>query len=238
VLLAVDLDPLNHLGLVIALMLPCHMPVTLVDKIGGLAVFGEFTYDLGEVTRLTVGARYTDEEKTFSGRTEIVDPTVDMFFPGFPGLISPGLNGGLIDEIYDIAHSTSWDDVTFKLSLQHDFSADVMTYFLFSQGFKSGGYQGTSATRTEAMTPFDPENVDNYEVGLSFGYIDSEYTSFEGDPRREGELVVWVRNALDEEYWLGNSLTVATSAPEAAPRMIAPPQTIGATVNYRFGGRL
>jgi len=330
-----------------------------------MAVFGEFTYDLSDRMRITAGARYTDEEKTFSGRSEILDPTVDFFGPGFPGLLGPGDNGGLIDEIYDTEDTASWDDVTFKLALEYDFGEDTLAYALFSQGFKSGGYQGTGATSAIATTPFDPENVDNYELGLkstffdsrlqsnmslfymdytdlqngvvtdagtpqtinadaeiqgfeweviglpmdglrlglNFGYLDSEYTEFEGSPERIGdqvngipdlkysifgdyyfgalggeitlhadyvweeettdslgasaipqwdvlnlsvsylsgngnwELIGWVQNATDEEYWLENSIA-ANSPPEAAPRMIAAPRTFGATLNYRFGSQL
>ena len=330
------------------------------------AIFGEFTYDLSDVMRITAGARYTDEQKTFSGRSEIIDPTVDFFGPGFPGLLAPGENGGLIDEIYDTKDTTSWDDVTFKLSLEYDFGEDTLAYALFSQGFKSGGYQGTGATSAVSTTPFAPENVDNYELGLkstfmdqrlqsnmsvfymdytdlqsfividsgtpktlnadaeiqgfewevtalpmnglrlglSFGYLDSEYTEFEGSPERVGdqvngipeykysvygdynfgalggditlhadyvseeettdalgastipqwntlnlsvaylsgegnwELIGWVQNATDEEYWLENSIAATSTPPEAVPRMIAPPRTIGATINYRFGSQL
>lgn len=331
-----------------------------------MAFFGEFTYDFTEAFRLTLGARYTDEEKTFSGKTWIVDPTKDLFFPGFPGLVGPGSNGGLIDEIYDIETSESWDDVTFKTGIEYDFNEDVLAYFLFSQGFKSGGFQGTSATSEQALTAFDPENVDSYELGLkgnffdqrlrsnvsvyymdytdlqsgiataagtpktlnadaeitgfewdliglpseglqlglSLGYIDSEYTRFDGSPEREGEqvngvpewkysifgdysfpalngeitlhadyvwqddttgafgvaaipaydtlnssiswlhsnnnweVVGWVRNVTDEEYWVENSISAATTTPDAIPRLIAPPRTYGLTLNYRFGSML
>jgi len=215
------------------------------------AVFGEFTYDLTERLHATAGARYTDEKKTFKGRSEIIDPTVDLFFPGFPGIIGPGDNGGLIDEIYDTRTTKSWDDLTFKLSLEYVLAEDVLSYVLFSQGFKSGGFIGTAADSAAATTPFDPENVNNYEaglkatlldqrlqsnmsvyyldytdlqngvvtdsgtpqtlnadaeikgfeweltglpmdglrLGLSVGYIDSEYTEFEGAPEKVGDPV-------------------------------------------------
>ncbi len=330
-----------------------------------MAVFGEFTYDLSDRMRATAGVRYTDEEKTFSGRSEIVDPTIYLAFLPPSGLLGPGDNGGLIDEIYDSKDTESWDDVTFKFALEYDFGEDTLAYALFSQGFKSGGYQGTAATSLVATTPFDPENVDNYEIGLkstfldkrlrsnmsiffmdytdlqggivtnagtpktlnadaeikgfeweliglpmeglrlglSLGYLDSEYTDYEGAPEREGEpvnglpdlkyslfgdyyfnalggeinlhadyvweeettdglgistipqwdvlnlsvgytsgsgnweLIGWVRNATDEEYWLENTIS-SSSPPEAAPRMIAAPGTVGATLNYRFGSQL
>ncbi len=328
------------------------------------AVFGELTHDLGDHARATLGVRYTYEEKTFSGSTFIDDPTRDLFFPGFPGLIPPGQNGGLIDDIYDVTTGESWDDVAFKFGLEYDLNDSVLAYFLFSQGFKSGGFQGTAPTEAIARTPFDPENVDNFELGLkgsyfdgrlqsnmsvyymdyrdlqsgiardtatpvtlnadaeimgfewdlvglpaaglqlglSVGYIDSEYTEFEGTPALEGEqvngvpeykyslfadygfplaggdltlhadyvwqddttdgfgnaeiadwdvlnasityrsprehweLVAWVRNLLDEEYWLENSLASVTAPDEATPRLMAAPRIIGATINYRLGG--
>ena len=329
------------------------------------AVFGEFTYDLMDTLRLTAGVRYTDEEKTFKSRSEIIDPTKGLFGPDFPGLIAPGANGGLIDEIYETKDSTSWDDTTYKLSLEYDFNEELLAYALFSQGFKSGGYQGTASTAAGATTAFDPENVDNYEmglkgtfldqrlqsnmsvyymdytdlqngiatatgtpvtlnadaeikgfewdliglpmeglqVGLSLGYIDSEYTNFDGAPEREGDPVngvpewkysvfgdyvfdlwdgditlhadyVWeddtkdalgsssipqwdilnlsvayrsadgswevlgyVNNVTDEEYWLENSIGALSTPPEAMPRMVASPRVYGATLTYRLGSQ-
>ncbi len=124
---------------------------------GAYAVFGEVTYDLTDRLSLILGGRWTDEEKTFSAATSIDDPT---------GIFGPGTNGGQIDEIYDTEVTESWDDFLGKVAIEYSVNEDILVYGLISQGFKSGGFTGFSPTEAEARTPFEPESVLNYELGI------------------------------------------------------------------------
>jgi len=123
------------------------------------AVFGQTTYSLSDATRLTAGLRWTQEEKTAGAGTNVIDPVGGAIF-------GPGSNGGIIDEIYDTNATESWDDITIKLGLEHDLGEDTLLYGMYSEGFKSGGFNGTSATRALADTPFDPEDVESIELGI------------------------------------------------------------------------
>ncbi|HTU12095.1 MAG TPA: hypothetical protein VMG08_14485 [Allosphingosinicella sp.] len=44
--------------------------------------------------------------------------------------------------------------------------AGLGVYGLWSRGYKSGGFFGMPATALAAITGFDPETVDNREIGL------------------------------------------------------------------------
>jgi iron complex outermembrane receptor protein len=48
----------------------------------------------------------------------------------------------------------------------------AMGYFTFSRGFKSGGFNGNGNTSRGTLTSFEPERVENYEVGLKFSMFD------------------------------------------------------------------
>jgi iron complex outermembrane recepter protein len=100
------------------------------------ALYGQTTYHFTSATSATLGLRYTDEYKydTFVQVTPAFDST--EIFKNHINFLDP-----------------SW-----RLALQHDFSADMMTYGSYSRGFKSGGYNDG--------TPYFPEKLDAYEVGL------------------------------------------------------------------------
>ena len=123
------------------------------------AVFGQSTYSLNNTTRLTTGLRWTQEEKTAGTATNVIDP-----FGG--AIFGPPNNGGIINEIYDTEATEKWDDITLKLGLEYDVSEDTLFYAQYSEGFKSGGFNGTSASRNLAETAFDPEDVESIELGL------------------------------------------------------------------------
>jgi iron complex outermembrane receptor protein len=47
-----------------------------------------------------------------------------------------------------------------------------MTYFVYSQGFKSGGFQFAKFNAVEAREVFDPETVETFEVGVKSSWFD------------------------------------------------------------------
>lgn len=110
------------------------------QELDAFSVFGEGTYDLTDKLRLTVGARYTDEEKL----SDHVDNLVPFTFLG----------------------KESWSEVTPRVSLDYSWDDDKMAYITWSTGFRSGGFTGRPATLPAAETPFDPETVENLEVGI------------------------------------------------------------------------
>jgi iron complex outermembrane recepter protein len=111
------------------------------------AMFGQVTVPLGEATRLTGGLRYTIERKRFSAEQ----------FGIFQGSTTP------IPFAQRDPDSVRYKKLTWRASLDHRFTPDVMGYASVNRGFKSGGFNPGGGV---SDPPFQPEQLDAYEVGL------------------------------------------------------------------------
>ena len=113
------------------------------------AAYAQGTYDLLDSLSLTAGIRYTNDAK-------------DAWFNG----VKNNLVYSLADETTDMSLDQS--KVTYRVNLSYRPTSDVMLYTNFSTGFKSGGFDaapGTTTARTAANRTFNPEEVENFEVG-------------------------------------------------------------------------
>lgn len=107
------------------------------------AVYGQVTKEILPGTNLTAGLRYTSERRTFYGYN------VNYFDDG--ASVPAGSD-------YE---SRTWDKLTWRLSLDHRFTPDLMTYVSYNRGFKSGGYNDYLVP----TQPYQPETLDAYEIG-------------------------------------------------------------------------
>ena len=145
------------------LTLPGGALTTLFPRIDGndaqsnetdsYAVFGQLTYDVTDQLSITVGARYTSEEKKLDR-------------VGTPS------NFGLIGD-FDFSTDEDWDELTSKVSLEYQATDDLFFYYSYSEGFKSGGFQGTASSLLAASTPFDPETAKLHEIGAKTEWFDN-----------------------------------------------------------------
>jgi outer membrane receptor protein involved in Fe transport len=116
------------------------------------AGFGQVTVPVAPKTNLTVGLRYTDEHKTYDGRETIsVDGTTPEPIP-----------------VPAVAPSENFDKVTWRFSLDHQFTDDFLGYISDNRGFKSGGYNGFAPTNP----PYKPEVLDAYEAGWKSEWLE------------------------------------------------------------------
>ncbi len=112
------------------------------------AVFGEGNYAFTDRLRVLFGVRYSDEEKDFNLRPI-----------GVP-------------EAGRVIQSNSWDDTTYRLGLDYRLTDDMLAYFTYSTGFKSGGFNEQATSPATAVLSFDPEEADSFEVGLKSDLLD------------------------------------------------------------------
>lgn len=117
------------------------------------ALFGEMTYNLTEKARLTFGARYSYEEKDLE-----IDNTAGA------GFVCPDPNASDFAP-YCRDPNVDFDDTIFRAGIDYRFSEDLMGYFMWSQGFKSGGWVARAQSPT-SVVPYDPETLDSFEVGV------------------------------------------------------------------------
>lgn len=121
------------------------------------AAFAEVTFDLSDTTRLTLGGRYSSDKRELNGRVEL-----DTNPGGYnPILVLDDFSGRDLEETFS--------DPTYRVMLDHDLTEDVMVYGSFSHGFKSGNF----ATLNPNNPPFDPEELDAFEVGMKGRFLDN-----------------------------------------------------------------
>ena len=152
------------------------------QKANNWAAFGDFTYDFADRWSFGGGARWTSEEKRWTGRNQV-------FYQQLEGGFDPDLTWRNFDnplgaakfDLYNtgvVKDNKSWDEPTYRATLSYELSDDTFTYFNFSHGFKSGAYNdqtGTSgvAITSESAKPTDPEKADSYELGLKTDLFDN-----------------------------------------------------------------
>lgn len=121
------------------------------------AIYGELSWALAETLSLTVGGRYTYDEKDYRNRSECLDFGAR---PDFIFCVAP-----LGAEFWNIRTSKHWSESTPKASLDWRASGDALLYVSVARGFKGGGWQGKPGTRAAALFPYDPEIAWTYEAG-------------------------------------------------------------------------
>jgi iron complex outermembrane receptor protein len=153
---------------------------TIDDKLENKswAGFAHVNFEFVPSWTLAAGVRYTHETKDYWRTTSAFFGAPLQAFSQDPQAVIPGV-------------SKSWSAVTPSLSLQKQFTPQVMAYASVNRGFKSGGFNGRANDPTEAADPtFDPEYVWTYEMGLkmrsadgrlqgNFAAYHSNYTDFQ-----------------------------------------------------------
>jgi iron complex outermembrane receptor protein len=121
------------------------------------AAFTEETFDVTKRLHLTAGVRWTHEEKQFS----IYFPVTQAFSPTSPPV------GGLVVGDGSLKKET-FKKTTPLGTVSFDLADNWMTYATYSQGFKSGGFNGRYTIPVPAPIPFGPEDLTQYEIGLKY----------------------------------------------------------------------
>ena len=128
------------------------------------ALFAHNDIALTDALRLTVGLRYTDEEKHYTGGTNPLpgDHAAKPFFPD--GTVC--VPSCLVDT------ALKYHEPTGKIGLDYRFG-NVLTYVSASRGYKSGGVTGFYVTDVGAKAPYSPEFINAYEAGFKSSWADN-----------------------------------------------------------------
>ena len=65
---------------------------------------------------------------------------------------------------------------TYRLGVQYQWNADVMTYATASTGFRAGGFNPTSSIGDPALVSFNPEKATTFEAGARMQFQDRHIT--------------------------------------------------------------
>ena len=135
-------------------------------------VFGEIAYQLTDRLELTVGGRYTRDNKETLFSSEITQPA----FPGAPGLFVANSGGQLSSDDADI--EDTFDGFAWRAVLNYEFSDGKFVYFNYSRGRRPEVIQdqfGVNPSTGDLGGGFvivPAETVNSYEVGLKGAFLD------------------------------------------------------------------
>jgi iron complex outermembrane receptor protein len=124
------------------------------------AFYGQVDYNppiLDDKLTITFGLRYSNESK-FGSRYEAAGTA---FAP--LTVVIPNVNS-----------SKNFDSTTPAVDVKYALTDDLNVYAKYAEGFKSGGFNAEGSTTAVAITPFAPETVDEYEVGLKARWLDGK----------------------------------------------------------------
>ncbi|MHA7819573.1 MAG: TonB-dependent receptor [Erythrobacter sp.] len=107
-------------------------------QVESFAIFADADIDLSDRLRLSLGARYSWDDKEFI-RT-----------------LAPGVA---------FSNEDSWEEFTPRVSLDYNLTDDNLVYASYSRGYRAGGFNGRANSPTAVATSFEPETVDSFEVG-------------------------------------------------------------------------
>jgi iron complex outermembrane receptor protein len=155
------------------------------------AAFAQMTYDLTDQLQLSIGGRYTEEEKSF--RPDQIIFT--NYFAGISQIVPPGNPLAALDAPFlqagerilpFIEKQINIDEFTPMMNLAFNPNDDIMLYFSYSEGFKSGGFTQrvfppvvagfTAPPGTpdiDLIPTFAPEFVEVLELGFKTSLLDN-----------------------------------------------------------------
>jgi len=127
------------------------------------AGYAQGNYKILDSLTATIGLRYTLDSKTFDdgNYSTTVNSAAATLFDRF----------GVGKTLFSAVSDHSWGAFTPKFGLDYQLTPSVLTYASYAEGYKSGGYDNRSANVTIAHTPFAPETVDTYEVGVKSEWL-------------------------------------------------------------------
>lgn len=155
------------------------------------AAYTHLDYKLTRRIGLTLGARYSLEEKDFVGAQRDENGIAYKASGCYPSTASASLIGGpaglTCQQILgftvpgqplryfpDTDNHQTFHIFTPTAGVQYQVTDEAMGYFSYSKGFKSGGWTTrlTNPIASASQAAFGPENAETYEVGLKSRWLD------------------------------------------------------------------
>ncbi|HWT13142.1 MAG TPA: TonB-dependent receptor, partial [Allosphingosinicella sp.] len=141
------------------------------------AIFGDFTYDFSDMFSVSIGGRYTWDQRTSDILRQVYVLGGSPFFGGA---------GILFRTDSDFTGTADFQEFTPRASLSFHPAEDQTLYASYSAGFKGGGFdprgvsvacrnpQGAACNPQELFEfmSFEPETVDSYELGYRASLFD------------------------------------------------------------------
>ena len=153
------------------------------------SAYGNLDWDFAEDWQLSLGGRYTLDEKKINQKATVNQGfyalALSQFTGPLPLAIMPGQEeaveaspffAGWLNPRYlefsapeNTKNDDDWDEFTPSARLRYDLNEDSMVYGGVSTGFKSGGFNTSGGN----STAYDPETVTTYSLGYKSTLLDN-----------------------------------------------------------------
>jgi iron complex outermembrane recepter protein len=137
----------------------------------GQAVFGQLDYWLTEKLELTVGARYTKDEKDFFARDYCLKADADRDLQNWDNCVNTAAPAGE-ESGRTFSGDLSESKTTGRLGFGYELQEDILLYGSASTGFHSGGFYGKNQSLSAFGVTYAPEEIISYEIGAKMELMD------------------------------------------------------------------
>ncbi|RYY28387.1 MAG: TonB-dependent receptor [Sphingomonadales bacterium] len=121
------------------------------STLNSIAGFVEGSYSIADATRITAGIRYTRDERKLTANNQTYTAATST------------ISNAAVTNDSRVFEKPSW-----KVSIDHRFSPELLAYASYNRGFRSGTY----VPQATPILVLKPEVVDAYEVGLKTDLFD------------------------------------------------------------------
>ncbi len=146
------------------------------QDVDAYAAFAQVDWDVTDQLTLSLGGRYSREEKTAAG-TEFLQINGVGLVPQISYGNEPSRPAYVRTYVDPTTGATrvADGDATFskftpRVNLTYKFDADKMAYLTYSKGYRSGGFNGR-ASGPISLGPYNPEEVETIELGTKTQWL-------------------------------------------------------------------
>ncbi|HEX7819066.1 MAG TPA: TonB-dependent receptor [Sphingobium sp.] len=153
-----------------------YLPVYSViqQNTDNVALYGEAKVHPVEALTVTAGLRYNWERHSQQNSLSYLVAAAP--YRSNIGNFLDVLYSDPKSQAWSVDKRKSWGTWSPKFAIDYRWTPGVLTYASYSQGTKSAGYDYRAQTpnaagQTQASTPYNPERVTNYEVGIKTEWL-------------------------------------------------------------------
>lgn len=136
------------------------------------AAFAHGTWHVSDALNLSVGIRYSEDEKEYTYFRRNPDGSIPQ--PCTPDAFPFGLDqppNCVLAGLYNISDKFEGNRTDWRVALDYKWTDTFMTYAQVSTGYKGGGvnprpFFGPSTPEINQLKAFNPETITTYEVGM------------------------------------------------------------------------
>jgi iron complex outermembrane receptor protein len=121
------------------------------QKTDSMAVYGQASFDVTDALEMTLGLRYTEDEKeAFLYNQNIPESSQDA----------------------PIRADDEWDNLSYLANLSYRINDDVNVYLRYATGYNSGGFPARASNAASFVDAFEEEEAETWELGLKSEWLE------------------------------------------------------------------